>query len=127
MITIHGKFDSKFARVRDALAANLDSGADIGASAAVYIDGEPVVDIWGGHLDVARTQAWQRDTIVNTFSTTKTMTALCMLSLADRGVDIVVAAYDSLAGRDLGPRPKWTGELTGVGRTSTIRPAANTR
>src|SRR5262245_17989739 len=85
MITIHGKFDAKFSRVRDALAANLDSGADVGASAAVYIDGEPVVDIWGGHLDIERTRPWQRDTIVNTFSTTKTMTALCALILADRG------------------------------------------
>jgi CubicO group peptidase (beta-lactamase class C family) len=82
---IHGNFDPRFTRVRDALAANLASGADIGASVAVCIDGEFVVDIWGGHLDKERTQPWQRDTIVNTFSTTKTMTALCALILADRG------------------------------------------
>jgi len=95
-MTIHGTFDARFARVRDALAANLASGADIGASAAVCIDGEPVVDIWGGHLDRERTQPWQRDSIVNTFSTTKTMTALCALILADRGVldlDAPVADY----------------------------------
>jgi CubicO group peptidase (beta-lactamase class C family) len=95
-MNIHGKFDSKFARVRDALAANLTSGADIGASVAVYIDGEPVVDIWGGWLDREQTRPWQRDTIVNTFSTTKTMTALCALILADRGVldlDAPVATY----------------------------------
>jgi CubicO group peptidase (beta-lactamase class C family) len=83
---IHGKLDSKFSKVHDALAANLASGADIGASAAVYIDGEPVVDIWGGWLDREHTKPWARDTIVNTFSTTKTMTALCALILADRGV-----------------------------------------
>lgn len=93
---VHGTLDSRFSKVRDALAANLTSGADVGASAAVYIDGEPVVDIWGGWLDEKRTQPWRRDTIVNTFSTTKTMTALCALILADRGVldlDAPVARY----------------------------------
>jgi CubicO group peptidase (beta-lactamase class C family) len=96
MTTIHGRFDSKFARVRDVLAASLASGADIGASVAVYIDGEPVVDIWGGWLDREQTKPWARDTIVNTFSTTKTMTALCALILADRGVldlDAPIAKY----------------------------------
>jgi CubicO group peptidase (beta-lactamase class C family) len=95
-MVIHGKFDAKFSRVYDTLAANLESGADIGASVAVYIDGEPVVDIWGGWLDRERTKPWARDTIVNTFSTTKTMTALCALILADRGVldlDAPVAKY----------------------------------
>src|SRR5215467_481102 len=93
---INGHCDSKFGRVLDTLAASLASGTDIGASAAVYVDGEPVVDIWGGHLDVARTKAWRPETIVNTFSTTKTMTALCALILADRGeldLDAPVAKY----------------------------------
>ena len=71
--------------VREALAANLRTGEDIGSSAAVFLDGEPVVDVWGGYADEARTQPWQRDTIVNAFSTTKTMTALSALILADRG------------------------------------------
>jgi Beta-lactamase len=53
---------------------------------AVYVDGEPAVDIWGGYADAARTVPWQRDTITNVWSTTKTMTALCALILADRGV-----------------------------------------
>jgi hypothetical protein len=47
-VTIHGTCDERFTNVRDLLAAQLTSGADIGASAAVFIDGEPVVDIWGG-------------------------------------------------------------------------------
>jgi CubicO group peptidase (beta-lactamase class C family) len=82
---IAGEFDQGFSGVADALSRNLDEGADIGASVAVVINGEPVVDIWGGHIDVARQQPWERDTIVNVFSTTKTMTALCALILADRG------------------------------------------
>lgn len=85
MTEIKGICNEKFIRVRETLAQNLESGADIGASAAVFIDGEPVVDIWGGYFDEAKTRAWESDTIVNTFSTTKTMTALSMLILADRG------------------------------------------
>ena len=58
---------------------------------AVYVDGEPVVDLWGGYADAARTIPWQRDTITNVWSATKTMTALCALILADRG-DLDLAA-----------------------------------
>jgi CubicO group peptidase (beta-lactamase class C family) len=95
-VAVHGTCDERFTTVRDVLATNLASGTDLGASAAVFIDGEPVVDIWGGFSDAARTRPWARDTIVNTFSTTKTMTALCALILADRGalaLDAPVAKY----------------------------------
>jgi CubicO group peptidase (beta-lactamase class C family) len=82
MAAIEGFCEPRFEAVREVLAANLSSGSDVGASVAVYLGGEPVVDIWGG-----RTQAgpWQRDTIINVWSITKTMTALCALLLADRG------------------------------------------
>src|SRR5499427_2980790 len=96
MSRIEGKCANEFAGVKEAFAKNLNSSEDIGASAAVFIDGEPVVDIWGGHVDEARTRPWERDTIVNMFSTTKTMTALCALLLADRGeldFDAPVAKY----------------------------------
>ena len=86
MADIKGKCDDAFTGVRDVLAKNLDSGADVGSSAAVFIDGEAVVDLWGGFADAEKTKHWESDTIVNTFSTTKTMTALSMLILADRGV-----------------------------------------
>jgi CubicO group peptidase (beta-lactamase class C family) len=82
---IEGEFDERFGGVVEALARNLDRGVDIGASVAVTLNGEPRVDIWGGYKDTARTQPWERNTIVNVFSTTKTMTALCALILADRG------------------------------------------
>ena len=84
MADIQGVCDTRFDAVRDALAASLDKD-DVGASAAVYLDGEPVVDIWGGYADAARTVPWQRDTITCVWSVTKTMTALCALILADRG------------------------------------------
>jgi CubicO group peptidase (beta-lactamase class C family) len=82
---ISGVCEERFAGVRDALAGNLDSGLDVGASVAVFVDGEAAVDIWGGHIDEAGAVPWQRDTITNVWSITKTMTALCALILADRG------------------------------------------
>lgn len=84
MAEIQGTYDDLFVAVPTALAELLDSG-DTGASAAVFVDGEPVVDVWGGFTDADRTTPWQRDTITNTWSVTKTMTALCALILADRG------------------------------------------
>jgi CubicO group peptidase (beta-lactamase class C family) len=92
---IQGRCESRFGKVAEALAASLDS-EDLGASAAVYVDDEPVVDIWGGYVDAAGGVAWERDTITSVFSITKTMTALCALILADRGeldLDAPVARY----------------------------------
>jgi CubicO group peptidase (beta-lactamase class C family) len=85
MSEVHGTVDPRFERVRDALAASLDSGQDIGASFAATIDGEPVIDIWGGWADAGQTRPWQQDTMVNVYSTTKTMCALTALWLADQG------------------------------------------
>lgn len=95
MAEIRGSYDDLFTAVPTALAALLDAG-DVGGSVAVFVDGEPVVDVWGGFADAEREVPWQRDTIVNVWSVTKTMTALCALVLADRGdldLDAPVARY----------------------------------
>ncbi|MFF4322851.1 serine hydrolase domain-containing protein [Streptomyces sp. NPDC001568] len=95
MTDINGFCEPRFGAVRDTLAALLEKG-DVGASAAVHLDGEPVVDIWGGYVDADRTAFWERDTLTAVNSTTKNMTALCALILADRGLlDLAapVAAY----------------------------------
>src|SRR5881227_4194223 len=84
MADIQGSYDDLFTAVPTALAGLLDDG-DAGGSVAVFVDGEPVVDVWGGFADPGRTIPWQRDTITNVWSVTKTMTALCTLVLADRG------------------------------------------
>ena len=71
-------------------------GEDLGASLVVDIDGETVVDLWGGWADEARTVPWTENTITNVFSTTKTMTRLAALVLVDRGeldLDANVATY----------------------------------
>ena len=92
---IHGECDDRFGAVRETLAEFLDT-VDVGASAAVFVDGEPVADLWGGYVDLARTVSWERDTITCVFSVSKTMVALCALILADRGspdLDAQVAKY----------------------------------
>src|ERR1700677_2009470 len=83
--TVNGFVADRFAPVRDVFEANLSSGADVGASFCATVEGETVVDLWGGFADEARTRPWVADTIVNVYSTTKTMTALTALLIADRG------------------------------------------
>ena len=85
MAEVQGFTTEKFEAVRAVLSGQLDSGADIGASIAVVHHDELVVDIWGGYQDEAKTTPWERDTIVNVWSTTKTMTFLVALMLVDRG------------------------------------------
>ena len=91
-----GFTSDRYAPVRAVFEGNLASGADVGASFCATIEGETVVDLWGGHADEAKTRPWVKDTIVNVYSTTKTMTALTALLLADRGeldFDAPVARY----------------------------------
>ena len=94
--TVEGFVGDKFAAVRDAFEANLASGADLGASFCATQGGEVIVDLWGGFADEAKTRPWEKDTIVNVYSTTKTMTFISALLLADRGqldFDAPVAKY----------------------------------
>ena len=96
MAQIHGTIDPRFEAMREILSANIDSGADVGASAAVMLEGELVVDIWGGWVDEQHSAPWGRDTITNVWSSTKTQMALCALMLADRGqldLDAPVSTY----------------------------------
>lgn len=96
MAEIKGTCDPRFEEMRRILEANLDSGADIGASVAVVLGGELVVDMWGGHTGPDRDREWESDTIVNVWSTTKTMMALSALMCVDRGLidlDAPVARY----------------------------------
>ncbi len=93
--TIAGDCAPGFEAVRNAFIKNFADG-DLGASCAVTVEGELVVDLWGGHRDIARQLPWQQDTIVNVWSTSKMFAALCILILHDRGVlsiDAPMAAY----------------------------------
>src|SRR2546423_431581 len=91
-----GTCGARFDPLRELFAAKLESEEDLGASLAVVLDGEPVVDLWGGWADEARTVPWSENTITCGFSTTKTMTSLAALVLVDRGeldLDANVATY----------------------------------
>ena len=82
---IHGTCKPQFERVKAVFEENFEQRGDVGASVAVSLEGETMVDLWAGHRDRAGTLPWERDTIVNVYSTTKTMAALAALLLADRG------------------------------------------
>ncbi|MEU5275566.1 serine hydrolase domain-containing protein [Streptomyces asoensis] len=93
---IHGHCDPRFAAVRAAFEENFRDRGELGAAVSVTVDGVPVADLWGGWADAARTRAWERDTPVNVWSTSKGPTALCAHILADRGLldlDAPVASY----------------------------------
>jgi len=93
---VHGHCDARFAAVREAFEDNFRERGELGAAVAVTVDGITVVDLWGGWADAAGTRPWERDTLVNVWSTTKGPVALCAHLLADRGLldlDAPVAAY----------------------------------
>jgi CubicO group peptidase (beta-lactamase class C family) len=93
---VHGHCNHRFAEVRSALADAINAGEEVGAAIAIDIDGETVVDLWGGHTDSAKTTPWARDTIVNVWSSTKTVTSMAALMLVDRNLvdlDAPVARY----------------------------------
>ncbi|MDX2676465.1 serine hydrolase domain-containing protein [Streptomyces sp. NY05-11A] len=93
---VHGHCDPRFTAVRTAFEENFRDRDELGAAVCVTVDGVPVADLWGGWADPARTRAWERDTLVNVWSTSKGPTALCAHILADRGLldlDAPVAAY----------------------------------
>ncbi|MFH8974714.1 serine hydrolase domain-containing protein [Streptomyces sp. NPDC017890] len=93
---VHGHCHTRFAAVRAAFDENFRDRGELGAAVAVTVGGTTVVDLWGGWADAARTRPWERDTLVNVWSTSKGPTALCAHVLADRGLldlDAPVAAY----------------------------------
>ena len=95
---INGSCAERFAAVSEVFAANFDGGApaDVGASVAVTIEGELVVDLWGGTVvgDDGEERSWEADTIINVWSTTKTVSALACLVLADHGeLDLYAPVY----------------------------------
>ena len=82
---IFGFCDEKFDLVREEFERNFTDREDVGASFAVTINGEYVIDIWAGYRDAAKSVPWEKNTIVNVFSSTKPMYFLAALMLADRG------------------------------------------
>ena len=82
---VQGMCDPKFAAVQEAFEENLAARGEIGASVCVTVDGETVVDLWGGVADPATGRPWAADTIGPVWSCTKGATALCAHMLVSRG------------------------------------------
>ena len=83
---VEGFCTPRFEPLRQVFTQLFESGQELGASLAVTVDGEFALDLWGGWADEGRTRRWERDTIANVFSTTKTMIPLVALTLVERGL-----------------------------------------
>ena len=121
-----------FERVRQVFLQNFDASSDcpeVGAAFSVIHAGECVVDLYAGYADAVRTRPWQADTLVNTFSTTKGVAAICISVLEDRGLidyDKPVAHYwpefgaSGKAGILVGTALSHQGGLSGVSTPLTV-------
>jgi len=93
-----------FEPVRERFAANFqrnDHCREVGAALTVFRGDRCVVDLWAGHMDAGRTQPWRKDTLLNVYSTTKGVAAVCVAMLVDRGVlgydDTVASVWPEFA------------------------------
>ena len=96
MSTVRGFCAPEFQAVADEFERNFSERGEVGAAVAIHVDGKPVVDLWGGIADRESGRAWQEDTLVTVYSSSKGIAAACMHMLIDRGmldVDEPVARY----------------------------------
>src|SRR4051812_36357007 len=85
VVEIKGSCVGAFDNVREAFARNFSQLGEVGAGVAVWVNGDLVVNLWGGSADGAGTQPWQEDTLTTVLSGTKGLTSTCVHQLADRG------------------------------------------
>ena len=93
---VHGWCEPAFAAVGNAFERGFAERGELGAAVAVHLNGQLVVDLWGGDADSEAGSAWQEDTIAHVYSVSKPLVATCALLLADRGeldLDAPVARY----------------------------------
>jgi CubicO group peptidase (beta-lactamase class C family) len=93
---VHGAADPHFACALRSFASFFLGRRYGGGAMAVYLDGEPVVDVWTGYADRRGRVPWTADTAAMVFSATKGMTSTVIHRLADRGLidyDAPVAEY----------------------------------
>jgi len=94
-MVIDGYVATEFEPLLDVFAQNFDERGEVGAAVSVYLDGQPVVDLWGGLADSRIGTPWREDTLVLVYSATKGVTAICANLLVERGLldpDAAVAA-----------------------------------
>ena len=100
MTDIHGLCPDRFAAVKDAFAANFTAAPEglneQAARFSVCVDGEVVIDLWGGWADAARTVPFDERTLTPVFSTGKAVMALLIATCVERGLldyGMPVASY----------------------------------
>ena len=82
---ISGVCESEFSEIGDIFEDAVESGFDTGANIAIEHEGKMVVNLIGGYKDREGTDPWTNETILNVFSTTKAITAICIARLVDQG------------------------------------------
>lgn len=103
---IDGVCDDRFRRVREEFLHNFGNRGERGGAVTIWHGDRLVADLWGGWSDLARTELWRRETIVNFFSVSKALCAIAVMRLVDGGqldLDGRVASYwpeFSAAGKD---------------------------
>ena len=80
-----GRCAPGFEAVASAFERNFTDNGDVGAAVAVWVDGDLVVNLWGGYADLRRRRRWRENTLASVFSGTKALTSTCVHLLADRG------------------------------------------
>jgi CubicO group peptidase (beta-lactamase class C family) len=93
---ITGFCHDRFAPVKEAFERNFREHDEVGAAVAIYLDGEPVVDLWNGIADLDTGASWDRETALTIFSAGKGLAAACLHVLIDRGLldlDAPIARY----------------------------------
>jgi CubicO group peptidase (beta-lactamase class C family) len=88
---VHGTCDAAFLAVRDAFNNNFVEHGEIGASVCITVNGETVVDLWGGFSNPEKTHLWQEDQLVNAFSIGKGITAVVAAQCVAQGL----VSYDT--------------------------------
>ncbi len=94
MAEVHGKCTPQFDKVRSLLQQYIDSGEEVGACIAVNVNGEDVVNIWGGYMDLETKQPWAEDNIVGVASSSKIVSSLAVLMLVDSGA---ISVHDKVS------------------------------
>ena len=88
-MSVNGYCDPKFIELREYFEESINSKFELGAAISIEIEGESVINLWGGYQDANRRRAWQEDTLCNTFSVSKAMTSACILKLIEeRKIDL---------------------------------------
>ncbi|PZR31482.1 serine hydrolase domain-containing protein [Caulobacter segnis] len=85
LLAAQGVCTPRFSAVQTAFERNFSERGEVGAAFCLWVDGQPVVDLWSGARDAAGALPWTRDTVANVWSTTKGVTAACFAMLVDRG------------------------------------------